>query len=128
MIGQRVFVYYNLHRGVWSVRALSGPARGRVIAHSDHVVLSQAHGRVSKAGRERVLREKRKNVHAGIVGTLQALDKPCGFFEAGLPVSYNPYKYENFVYQHNEQPFEGADWAVLSKRKVFVGSAATNPM
>lgn len=68
----RVFVYYNFHRGCWSVKALDGTARGRVVAHADKVTVRDAEFRVSEAGRQRVIREKKKNVHAGIVGTLDA--------------------------------------------------------
>jgi hypothetical protein len=64
----RVFVYWNLHRKCWSVRAEQGPDKGRVIAHTDHLTLANVQFRVSEAGRQRVLREGRKNVHAGCVG------------------------------------------------------------
>ena len=66
----KVFVYYNLHKKLWSVKALEGPQKGRVITRSWYVTLLDAKPRVSQAGRNRVLREKRKNVHAGLVGTL----------------------------------------------------------
>lgn len=69
----RVFVYFNLHRKVWSVKALDGAAKGRVVAHASHVALCDAVCRVSEAGRQRVIREQRKNVHAGIVGTLRGI-------------------------------------------------------
>ena len=68
VVGLRCFVYYNLHKHVWSIKALEGSQKGRVIGHSDHVLLRYASGKVSEAGRQRVLRDKRKNVHAGIVG------------------------------------------------------------
>ena len=70
----RVFVYWNLHKKLWSIKALEGPDKGRVIARSSSVILTDAHGQVSEAGRQRVLREDRKNVHAGIVGDLVAVD------------------------------------------------------
>lgn len=114
----RVFVYWNLHRKVWSVKALEGPEKGRVIAHSPHVMVMDAAGKVSQAGRQRVIREKRKNVHAGIVGTLAGLNHQPHF--TGEAVTYNPYKYETFVYRDTEAPFEGAEFAYLSEGKVKV--------
>ena len=50
-------------------------------------------------GREKVLREKRKNVHAFVKGYLQDAenvdtDRPA------TQVTYNPYKYETFVDKH----------------------------
>ena len=56
----RVFVYYNLHKKLWSVKALEGPQKGRVIRRANHVTLRDAMPKVSQKGRERVLREKRK--------------------------------------------------------------------
>lgn len=112
----KVFVYYNLHKKTWSVKALSGPDKGRVVLHSDYVIVRNARGKVSEAGRQRVLREGRKNVHAGIVGEWSAYDI------TKLPsrkVTYNPYKYESFVYKDDETPFEGSDVAVLAHRDVY---------
>lgn len=64
----KVFVYFNLHKKVFSVRAMEGENKGRVIAHTTTVELRDAVFKVSQAGRERVLKEKRKNVHAGVQG------------------------------------------------------------
>lgn len=102
----RVFVYRNLHKQTWSVKALEGPAKGRVIAHSDHVLLWDAEGKVSEAGRQRVLAEKRKNVHAGIVGELVSLQADPQF--RGTEITYNPYKFDQFVYKNLERPFDGS--------------------
>lgn len=91
--GLRVFVYFNLHRKCWSVKALEGPDKGRVVAHANHVTLQDARGRVGEAGRQRVLREGRKNVHAGIVGRLAWPVKAA--FDS-IPLSYNPFKGPTF--------------------------------
>jgi hypothetical protein len=64
----KVFVYFNLHKKVWSVKALEGPNKGRVVAHRNALSLYHCTFKVSEAGRQRVIREQRKNVHAGIVG------------------------------------------------------------
>jgi hypothetical protein len=107
----RVFVYFNLHKKCWSVKALEGPCKGRVVRHARLVYLTNVTPKVSEAGRQRVIRTGRKNVHAGIVGTLQFAaddDSPSGWFKAVLReknerfehadmVTYNPYKFETFV-------------------------------
>ena len=87
----KVFVYRNLRKKCWSIRDVK---TGLVIAHKDTVILSWAEFKVSEAGRQRVLREQRKNVHAGIQGVLSEVDNTLG-----LRVSYNPYKGPNFVNQ-----------------------------
>lgn len=94
----RVFVYFNLHRKTFSIKALTGESKGKVIAHADVVEVLGAELRVSEAGRQRVIREKRKNVHAGIVGVL-------GYYgpntrphaDDAVRIAYNPYKVAHFV-------------------------------
>lgn len=114
----RVFVYFNLHRKLWSVKALEGPNKGRVVAHRRDVLLRDVTPRVSQAGRQRVLREQRKNVHAGLVGDWH--DE--SFVTRGTyhEVTYNPYKYSGFVYKHNEAEFRGADVALMRDKQVMV--------
>ncbi|QXN74117.1 hypothetical protein SEA_MICULUCIGAS_88 [Mycobacterium Phage MiculUcigas] len=114
----RVFVYWNLHRGMWSVKALEGPDKGRVIARHQHVVLRNVIGKVSEAGRQRVLREGRKNVHAGLVGEL-VQGEAVTLAKDARTVTYNPRKYETFVYADDEAPFQGSDLAVLAHRTVY---------
>jgi hypothetical protein len=52
---------------------------------------------VNEAGRQRVIKEKRKNVHAFVVGYLFG---GCLGHEAsgGVPVSYNPTKWARFMF------------------------------
>lgn len=87
----RVFVYKNVRRQNFSVRAMEGPDRGRVILHVEAVEVLEAEFRVSEAGRQRVLRTGQKNVHAGVVGIL---GKTKGAFPANgsLLAKYDPFK------------------------------------
>ena len=107
----KVFVYFNLRRKCLSVKALEGPMKGRVIRHVNSIVLSCATFKVSEAGRQRVLRERRKNVHAGVVG--HHTDVPMHW---GDPIKYNPYKYSSFVHAVNETPVHAARMAEISAR------------
>jgi hypothetical protein len=109
----RVFVYFNLHRKCFSIKALEGDRKGRVVAHRDTVVLENCRFKVSEAGRQRVLREKRKNVHAGVSGTWAETVRDNADFEhlsiLGRAVTYNPYKYDSFVIRATEHPIGVAD-------------------
>lgn len=87
----KVFCYWNLHRNLFSVRALTGPSKGLVIAHSQVVKLIDVEPRVSEAGRQRVLRDRSKNVHAGLAGTLVQGKLPAPLREFSR-VRYNPYE------------------------------------
>ena len=64
----KVFIYFNLHRKCFSVKALEGAKKGRVVAHVNDAIVYNPTFKVSEAGRQRVLRERKKNVHAGVVG------------------------------------------------------------
>ncbi len=106
----RAFVYYNLHKHCLSLKALEGPNKGRVVAHARSVSLAAAQFKVSEAGRQRVLRDKAKNVHAGVVGTVTGLElieqRLCDTLPSGpgAPLTadapratYNPYRFDAFV-------------------------------
>ena len=99
----KVFVYWNIHRNLWSVKALEGVNKGRVIYHTSNITLYNCQFKVSEAGRQRVIREQCKNVHAGIQGT--ELDGIGMFFkDEAFPVTYNPYKYSSFVRKDTGEP------------------------
>ena len=129
--GRRVFVYKNLHENCWSVRDKES---GHVVAHADRVELSQVQLKVGAAGRERVLREKSKNVHAGLEGNVQSLQlkgfpsqryihgQPASSGKAPELVTYNPYKYSSFVIKADETPVYQANRAVLDSdgRSVWI--------
>jgi hypothetical protein len=111
----RVFVYFNLHKKCFSIKALEGDRKGRVVAHSNTVLLEGCKLMVSEAGRQRVLREKRKNVHAGVSGTWinYCTNRANNAFDfismIGRQVTYNPYKYDSFVIKATEQSVDKAD-------------------
>lgn len=92
----KVFIYWNITRGVWSVKALQGPNRGRVIQHATDITLTDCVFKVSEAGRKKVLAQKVKNVHAGVVGYMDSLVEPDVSGEH-IDVTYNPYKFSTFV-------------------------------
>jgi hypothetical protein len=105
-----VFVYFNLRKKCFSIKALEGPNKGRVVAHRDDVLLFDATFKVSEAGRQRVLRERKKNVHAGVVGQwIGSLDDELTIERIvynGTAITYNPYKYNTFVHLYGEHPIE----------------------
>jgi hypothetical protein len=110
--GQEVFVYFNLHKKTFSVKDVKS---GLVVAHTDSITLEEATFKVSEAGRQRVLREQRKNVHAGVRGkyTQDSL-------EANRGVTYNPYKYDSFVEVETGERIETASQVRLENKKIFV--------
>lgn len=112
LVGKRVEVYFNLHKHVLSVRE-----KGIVIAHLHRIALRNVKFAVSEAGRQRVLRERRKNVHALIRGEVTQ-----DFSDIGCIATYNPYKWNSFVYKHTEYPVRAAGRVTIDGKKVMVNA------
>ena len=95
-IHKPVEVYRNLHKKCWSVRQ-----GGKVKVHTSYICLQAADFVVQPAGREKVLREKKKNVHAFVRGYLisaQTLNRMNKDIEWTMDaVTYNPYKHPHFT-------------------------------
>ncbi len=104
---KRVYVYFNLHKKCWSVRQ-----GGRIVEYTKAVFLKDCRYLVGQAGRKRVLREKKKNVHAGVSG--YSVDYVVGIPEKAKEITYNPYKHKTFVVKDSEKPIWSSDYAVLT--------------
>ena len=127
---QKVFVYRNLHKQCWSVKSLTGRNYGRVILHCKAIDLNAATFKVNEKGRQRVIDEQAKNVHAGVVGYLNAAvvieqryegvgesnrwETDHAIHSSELDdddryklVTYNPYRFSSFVYEADEVPVQG---------------------
>ena len=84
----RVEVYFNLPKKIWSVLDL---ATGRVVEHVDEITIENPVFSVQPAGRAKVIRQGRKNVHAVVRG--ERLEQPQVDADANaVSVTYNPYK------------------------------------
>lgn len=105
----RVKVYRNLHKKCWSIM---DPKTRRVIRHDTNVVLANVSLVVSNAGRERVLREKAKNVHAYAIGEIG--DSKVSHGDT-VEVTYNPYRANYFFEKSSEKPRQSAAFAVLNE-------------
>lgn len=111
MKGKKVFVYWNLHKKLWSLKSCEGEDRGRVIGHQETVFLKDCVFKVSEAGRRRVLLTKRKNVHAGVVGILEETILIADRYR--MYVTYNPYKGPSFVTCADKLPVASASTVVM---------------
>ena len=109
-----VRVYWNLHRNCWSVLH-----KRKVIAYSNNLLLQDVRFIVSEPGRQRVIREKRKNVHAFAEGVVlkENLIKPKEFITR---VSYNPYKFGWFYISSSEEKIETANYVFCDTKQLFI--------
>jgi hypothetical protein len=86
--------------------------------------------KVYATGRARVLLEKRKNVHAFVIGDFEEGEKflsehrmpsPAYFISKGYQyVRYNPYIYDYFFYSCNEEKIIEAKDVLLYENKILV--------
>ena len=98
----RVQAYRNLHKDQWTVR---DPHDGLVIGHANHVELANVTFRVQQGARATVLREKRRNVHAYVVGMLvtSAARRKARDGE-WVKFTYNPFRAATFVVANPDDP------------------------
>ena len=104
---RRVYVYFNLHKKIWSVRQ-----GNLIVLHTNRIALRDVRFLVGQKGRLKVLETKTKNVHAGVSGYV--VDRLPNVPETAFDVTYNPYKYDTFVSKdENLMPVYHADYAFL---------------
>jgi|SRR5579872_5754652 len=121
--GMKVEVYRNLRNGRATKPLYSIRYQSRVIARRHQVLLSGATFIVRDAGRQRVLREKRKNVHAFVRGRWVGRKGIFGI-DAKSPkdfpvrMAYNPYVSDRFYILSVPavQPVTGARGVLLNER------------
>ena len=113
---QKVRVYWNLHKNVWSVQSCK---TNLVIDHKSHMTLKDAKFVVRKGGQKRVREEGKKNVHAFAVGYIY--DKG-GISIKAKPdvdwdrVKYNPYTDDYFMHQGmDENQYRPDHWNEIPK-------------
>lgn len=91
---------------------------GKVVDHVDFYALKNVEFKVREAGRQRVLREKRKNVHAFCVGEYFV----SGKFDthSTSEVTYNPYTMSTFQFAETGVPIYTANHIILIGGKIYV--------
>jgi hypothetical protein len=123
MIGEKVFVYWDLHRKCFSVKSLK---TGRVLNYDAErkkipiqmIILSSCKFRVGQKGRQKVIETGHKNIHAGVVGTVVSVGQSDSL-DGLLQVRYNPRLFNTFVWVHNHRPVYKADKVVLEYGAVW---------
>lgn len=87
----KYYIYRNLRTGGFSIRF-----RGKVIVHAYTLIAENVEFKVNELGRQRVLKERQKNVHAFIVADKYEVKKypylTRGQIRILDEIDYNPYK------------------------------------
>tara|TARA_R110000824_G_scaffold126906_1_gene286670 strand:+ start:23 stop:493 length:471 start_codon:yes stop_codon:yes gene_type:complete len=124
--GEKVEVYRNLHKNCFSVRR-KGKVVGYIYDDDIHrrdveIYLTNVKFVVQPAGRCKVLRERKKNVHAfvrGIVTPFGGLQREILYKKCYKKVTYDPYKMSTFQDVDGNNVYE-ADDVLISKGTVYV--------
>ena len=128
----QVSIYRNLHNGLISIKSASS---GLVLGHAKSVDIAWADFVVNEAGRQRVLKEKQKNVHAYVKGLLlntigftsykgRSLGPVYGALDTihkVTIVSYNPYKAPHFVIKGTSDKVSKASLCTVSHAGTISG-------
>lgn len=116
-ISGNVYVYFNLHKKTFSVRH-----KGKVITHADSLHVSDPNFRVYESGRQRVIAERRKNVHAYVIAPIEnvkAVTRDAGNVDGWDAITYNPYRDATFVRKDNREAIHNAyeAWLYVDENK-----------
>jgi len=114
----RYRLYRNLHKGCFSMQEYIPNKGFRVVDHiSDNLTLYGCTFKVYQSGREKVLRDKQKNVHAYVEFTS---------YENGIQLHsetqpyYNPYKFDTFVSSDTKQPLDKTYTIQIKNNQLFL--------
>jgi len=111
-MGVRIDAYRNLNDDCISIKSREAKNRGLVIDHVDCAYVKNAEFIVQPSGRERVLEEGKKNVHAFVRGVLcESINTRD---ETSVAVTYNPKKYSNFVTRDGKRAVVSAEIATVT--------------
>ncbi|NER40208.1 hypothetical protein G3M54_00055 [Bacillus megaterium NBRC 15308 = ATCC 14581] len=112
-VGERVRVYFNLHTHLFSIVSLEGQYKGKVVAHGNGIILTNAKFKVNRSGQMKV-RDKAEECTRiyrwGFSGlTEEALSKRA---------YYNPYKTDYFINWESKENIFEADKVMLKDKRV----------
>lgn len=107
-------IYFNLHKKCFSILAWDLDKKGwRLYSHEDSIEVSNAKMKISEIGRQRVIKEKRKNVHAFVYAEKIKTTCPTAKIKYNNRCSYNPYKHGFFYDALTEKPIMKLDKALM---------------
>lgn len=113
-----VWVAFHFYRKCFSIR--SGSSR-KVVGYTDSILLREVVFQVNRSGRERVLRERMKNVHAFVAGI--PMDSAAELADQARrqwpEACYSPYLTDSFVDKLTGERITEAAYAWCEAGKVY---------
>lgn len=121
----RVAAFYNTTKNKWSIKALTGPKSGFVIAYTNHFTLSDPVGWHSKQGRKSVMAGN-VNFNSGIAGFLEEIGvgqpPPNSRLNKLWRLVADPYAYNfvSFADDQNKAYVNGGTKAWINGRSILI--------
>lgn len=119
--GSKVRIYRNLNNGTMSIQVKDSKS-WKVVGHVTNAIVRDVKFHIQEGGRQRVIREQRKNVHAWGEGIL------VGQFDnsvvAPIALGYNPYTNSTFVERGTTNAIAKCSYLVVRNNLVFVSRDA----
>lgn len=106
----RYYIYRNLNKGL----TFSVKHKGKVIYRGENILARNVNFKVSEAGRQRCLTEKKRNVHAYAVCDEYEIEPKLYVLPATPSVTYNPYKNSHFQYQYHVGRIDSFYWSAAA--------------
>jgi len=110
----KYYMYRNLHTNTFSIKY-----KGLVIEHPTIVIMKDVKFKVSENGRQNVLKEKRKNVHATVVANEYKIVDDINITKL-TEVYYNPYTTPTFIIKDTNEPIYKVDIVYGYKNKIYI--------
>lgn len=112
-------IYRNLHKNCFSIQKWIPEKKGyRLHSHEQNIIAHEVEFKVSNAGRNSVLKNKQKNVHAFVYcKNYITFAEPL---ETGDEIIYNPYTEPNFYYLNSKERIDKIDKLILTNNKCYV--------
>jgi hypothetical protein len=115
LIGERVYLYWNIHKNIWSISRNGS----RIEGYAHTVELEDVELRVRRGGYERAQREGRKNVHAFAIGRLVSINGEQPQQEPQRVVSYNHRKGSSFYEKRTGEPLHSLEKAFADRKVLY---------
>jgi hypothetical protein len=110
----KYYLYRNLHKNMFSIKY-----KQKVIDRNNLQIMSDVKFNVSQKGRERVLREKRKNVHATVSGFLVNKNEFNINLYNLIELYYNPYTTDYFIIKETKEYIYNAEYILAKDNRIF---------
>jgi hypothetical protein len=109
----KYYIYRNLHTKNFSIKY-----KQKVINRASIILLNNGSFSISEAMRQKVILEKRKNVHAYVIAT--SYEILTSFDISKLDeIYYNPYNLSSFIFKDNGKKVEKFNKLICYSNKLY---------